>query len=216
MASQDQLNQLNEILQSMSTSQLAGLLDQVVEVRKTRPCRFLELPPKLRNTIYHMTIDPEVIESHIRLSKTPPLLLVNRQISQEFFSLYYSPEYMTLELYYGPRKGWKSETTSKMLLIGRVFETGFSTDGQFIDIESLKSKVERCHHLYEEFCISKDLEMTDMSLDGVFRFHGLPEDRGLWCTYHTGARIGWERKVTAVLLSSCGKDDWGSNHDLEV
>lgn len=162
-----------------------------------------------------MTIDPEVIESHIRYSKSPPLLLVNRQISQEFLSLYYSSEYMTLEFYHGPGEGWKSEPTSEMLLAAKVFETRFSTDGQFIDMESLKSKVERFYHLYEQFCISQDLEMTDLSLDGVFRFHGLSEDKGLWCTYHTGAKIGWERKDTAALLLSCGKDR-GSKHDLEV
>ena len=115
MASLSRLDQINELLESMSASELKDVLNRVVALRKTLPCGFLELPAELRNTIYCMTITPQVLCNHVKYCASPALLSVNRQTSAEFSSLYFNPEFITVELYHGPAEGWKQHTEPKLL-----------------------------------------------------------------------------------------------------
>lgn len=109
------VNKMEAALDILIRTELAQVIDKATNLRTTRPCRFLELPPELRNTIYRFAIDPQVVETHIRLVKSPALLRVNRQIAQEFSSIYYSTETMSAELYRGPEQGWKVHADRTML-----------------------------------------------------------------------------------------------------
>ena len=192
MASLSKLDQTNELLESMSASELKDVLNRVVALRKTLPCGFLELPAELRNTLYRMTITPQVLCNHVKYWASPALLRVNRQTSAEFSSLYFNPEFITVELYHGPAEGWKQHTELKLLQALVANWSGYHTS----DILDSSARAKRViEELYSQLKLDVSLRM------GVLRWEGIPEGRVVGCHYcPEGLKPSKKRREAACAL----------------
>ena len=80
-------------MQDLRFSELAEKSDHAVTPPRDGGFPFLNLPPEIRNQIYELSL-PEFADAQITVGHAPSLLMVNREISSEFYGLYYSPKFM--------------------------------------------------------------------------------------------------------------------------
>lgn len=184
----------------MPTADLGYMLDRIASIRKDRPCRFLELPPELRNAIYRLTITPEMVESHIRQGKSPALLRTNRQISKEFRTLYYNPEYILIVLFHGDSEGWKPVIDPQMIqsIVARQqlnrIELMFGPE----DIALVKSRAEQIYANLSRIASEMELGVNRI-LQGVVTVPGLGQFMCLPCSHYVGFIESWFKKYERDL-----------------
>lgn len=123
MADTPQVSLVKHVLETMTGSELKRVKEHVFLRRNKLSCRFLELPPELRNRIYRLCITPDVVEAHARRGQAPTLLKINHQISSEFEGLYYSMEFMNAELYNPSTRAWEAvkEANTFRAMLGRWY-----------------------------------------------------------------------------------------------
>ncbi|KAK3699791.1 hypothetical protein LTR37_016300 [Vermiconidia calcicola] len=107
MATASKMQAAEDLMKSMTPTELKQVMQYASRLRNSQACRLLELPPELRNRIYRLAIRPEAVENHALKGKAPALLKVNRQVSSEFIGLYYSPEFMEAKLYHPTTEAWE-------------------------------------------------------------------------------------------------------------
>ncbi|KAK3696505.1 hypothetical protein LTR37_017923 [Vermiconidia calcicola] len=115
MAAFSKVQAAQDLMKSMSPTELKQVIQYASELRNSQACRLLQLPPELRNRIYRLVIRPEDVEKHALKGNAPALLKVNRQISSEFIGLYYSPEFVTVQLYHVSSESWEHVSDAAVL-----------------------------------------------------------------------------------------------------
>lgn len=132
---------INGILNSMTISELEKVIEKAKALQRKHAFPFLDLPPELRNYVYSLVISPEDVKKHIETGKAPILLKVNRQISTEVQSLYYSGAYMGVEYYHSSTNTWRQERDGRLfqLILAKRFNCQL---GRMVETaEELKERI---------------------------------------------------------------------------
>lgn len=173
-----------QMLATMSGIELKAIIQHASLLRNQRSSRFLEMPPELRNRIYQLAVTPEVIETHVMTGQAPALLKVNRQVSTEFASLYYSCEFMAAE-FHNPLTGdWdvvKHSTVFRAMLRKRP---GCKIRMELVPVEGLKKRIISTNTAYPS-----EPKTTMAFRTGVFSWCSLRYDgEATWCCFFADAQ----------------------------
>lgn len=95
------VDRIKAAIEGLDDSELHEIQQHAITLRRSRGFRFLDLAPEVRNMIYRLCIQPEDIETHVTADWIPALarLQVNREITCDFSSLYYSSEFMDVHIH---------------------------------------------------------------------------------------------------------------------
>ena len=188
MANHSKIERVKSALETMSGTELKKVIQHNSVLRNDRSCRFLELPPELRNRIYRFIIQPIAVETHVMQGKAPALLKVNRQISLEFGSFYFSREFMTAELYNPSKEEWEDVKEPDVFRTMLRRYVGSYVEQTYKDTRASKDFMMR----WERKLLSVSAEHLDNRRRGVFAWNGGPVDQAvLCCHFFSSTKVLW-------------------------
>lgn len=180
---------VHECLKTLTATQLQAVMNQAMSLFPSRVCRFLDLPPELRNRIYRFAVRPEDVTKHVKEGKAPAFLKVNRQITAEFLGLYYSHEFMGIEHYDSGSKSWIAEKDSRLFQFVLAKRDFCEIDRVGWYRGSIRSFLRDMAHIVVDF------KSPGSRRRGVFLVKGSAQQKESMCSYSISAiEDGMERR----------------------